>query len=297
MLRMIDQFLPLMKEKGWDVTAPNVVQTLSEEQLIEMLPDFDGWIAGDDPANRRVLSAGVSGRLRALVKWGVGVDNVDFKACQDLNLKVSNTPKMFGHEVADVAIGLLLMVTRRLHIVDQGVRRGQWLKPSGESLVDKEGLVVGFGDIGQQTAHRLAALGMRVRVVDPIADPKAATYPVTTWEEGRRMADVIVMTCPLNDQTRHMVDRTAFQEMKRGCYFVNVSRGPVVDETALIEALQSKQLAGAGLDVFEVEPLPENSELISMENVALGSHNGSNSRDGVIRATHRAIELMEGLLK
>ncbi|MCR5876723.1 hypothetical protein LRS10_22730 [Phenylobacterium sp. J426] len=112
MLRMIDEFRPVFADRGAELVAPEVVQTLTEEQLIELLPTFDGWISGDDPATERVLTAGVAGRLRGLVKWGVGVDNVDFEACRKLGLQVAHTPGVFGREVADIAMGYVIGLAR-----------------------------------------------------------------------------------------------------------------------------------------------------------------------------------------
>ena len=137
MLRMMDRLGDRFDRLGLRATTPDVVQTLSVEELVELVPRHDGWIIGDDPATRRVFEAGKAGRLRAAVKWGIGVDNVDLQACADLGLPISNTPNMFGGEVADVAMGYVIALARHTFEIDRGVRQGGWPKPAGISLAGK----------------------------------------------------------------------------------------------------------------------------------------------------------------
>ena len=137
MLGMIDSFKPLFEGHGWQVTAPKVVQTLSVAELTELVPQHDGWIIGDDPATRAVFEAGKFGHLKAAVKWGIGIDNVDVSACEDLEIPITNTPNMFGAEVADIAMGYVIALARETFQIDDGVRQGQWPKPRGISLSGK----------------------------------------------------------------------------------------------------------------------------------------------------------------
>src|SRR3546814_4139253 len=126
--------------------------------MVDLLPQYEGWIIGDDPATRRVVEAGKAGRLKAAVKWGIGVDNVDFAACKDLDIPTVNTPHMFGREVAAVAVGYVIGLARQLPNIDRGIRELEWPKPAGMILAGKRVALVGFGDIGRLTATRLAAL-------------------------------------------------------------------------------------------------------------------------------------------
>ena len=162
MLRMIDSFRPLFEQYGVEISTPNVVQTLSVEELKELVPQHDGWIIGDDPATREVFEAGKVGQLKAAVKWGIGVDNVDFAACKDLGIPIINTPNMFGGEVADIAVGYVIALARETFEIDRGVRAGQWPKPRGISLSGKTVALVGYGDIGKNTARRLLAADMHI---------------------------------------------------------------------------------------------------------------------------------------
>ncbi|MCF3638476.1 phosphoglycerate dehydrogenase [Rhizobium sp. TRM95111] len=296
MLGQIGRFMDYAAERGLRLHPAKVTQILSEDELRALLPGYDGWIIGDDPATRSVFEAGKAGRLRAAVKWGIGVDNVDFVACKDLGIPIINTPMMFGTEVADVATAFVISLARELFYIDRGVRAGQWLKPAGISLLGRRVGVVGLGDIGRNTVTRLQALGMKVIAYDPGVEGDAgiAGLERAVWPNGVEDVDFLVFTCSLNKHNHHMLDAGVLARCKAGIRIVNVARGPLIDEAALIAALQSGHVYSAALDVFEVEPLPEGSPLREMERCILGTHNGSNSIDAVIRASHTAIDRLAG---
>ena len=298
MLRMIDSFRPLFESKGIELSAPNVVQTLSVEELKVLVPQHDGWIIGDDPATRDVFIAGKAGRLKAAVKWGIGVDNVDFSACKDLDIPIINTPNMFGGEVADVAVGYVIGLARQTYFIDRGVRAGQWPKPAGVSLSGKTVALLGFGDIGRNVAKRLLACGMSIQAYDPYYSEHEGLEDVKsmTWPQGVESADFIVITCALTASSRHMLNEETLSMAKDGVRVVNVARGPVVDENALIQALASGKVHSAALDVFEVEPVPMASPLREHPLCILGSHNASNTRDAVIRTSEIAVAKLFGFL-
>lgn len=294
MLGQFDRFVDFAADRGLRLHQAQTTQILSEEELKVLLPDYDGWIIGDDPATRSVFEAGQAGRLTAAVKWGIGVDNVDFEACQDLGIPIINTPQMFGTEVADVGLAYVIGLARELFSIDRGVRAGGWPKPAGISLVGRHAGVVGMGDIGRNMITRLQALGMRVTAYDPGIEGDAGIADLyrAPWPEAVEDLDVLVFTCALNRQNFHMLDATVLKRVRPGIRIVNVARGPLIDETALIEALQDGRVHSAALDVFEVEPLPIESPLRGMDRCIFGSHNGSNSVDAVIRASHQAISRM-----
>jgi D-3-phosphoglycerate dehydrogenase len=294
MLGLIDEFRHLFSEKGIDIYCPPVKQTLSVEELKELLPQFDGWIIGDDPANAEVFKAGRQGKLKAAVKWGVGVDNVDFKAAKELGIPITNTPRMFGGEVADVAVGCIIGLARQTFWIDREVRKGNWIKPSGISLAGKTVALVGFGDIGRNTAKRLLAFDLNVIAYDPYFQPQDDLIKVESsiWPERVEEADFIVLTCALTSDNYHLLNADVFAKVKPAVKIVNVARGPLIDESALIDALSSGKVHSAALDVFEVEPLPLDSPLRSFEQCIFGSHNGSNTVDAVHRASQQAIALL-----
>jgi D-3-phosphoglycerate dehydrogenase len=299
MLGLIDEFVDDFSSRGLVCVPAKVTQVKSVAELIEEVPLYDAWIIGDDPATREVVAAGVKGKLKAAVKWGVGVDNVDFTAFRDHGVPVENTPGVFGGEVADVALTYALGLARETYRIDREIRLANgWPKPAGISIAGRTVALVGFGDIGRQTAKRLIACGAKIIAYDPMFKP-ADGVPVesATWPARVEEADFIIFTCPLNAHTKHMFNAALIGRLKKGVRVVNVSRGPVIEEAALIAALQSGVVHSAALDVFEVEPLPASSPLRAFDRCIFGSHNGSNSVDAVRRVSRLAIEKIERLLK
>jgi len=295
MIGQLHRFKPSFHAKGVEVIVPqNFVQQLSEEELIQILPDFEGWIIGDDPVTRRVLEAGKRGKLRGAVRWGIGVDNVDLQAVKDLNIPFSNTPYMFGGEVADLAVAYVIALARYTHLIDREVKAGHWAKPAGISLAGKTVALIGFGDIGKNIAKRLAAMDMVLNIYDPYAKDKERydNYNFFNFPEKLEEADFVVLACALTPENKHLINVDSLANMKDEVRVVNVSRGGLIDEKALVEALKSKKVHSAALDVFEVEPLPMDSPLRQFDNIIFGSHNGSNTIDGVIRASRKAMSLV-----
>lgn len=298
MLHEIDQFRQIFLDRGLELTVPDVVQTLSESQLIDLVPAHDGWIIGDDPATRRVLEHSKAGNLRAAVKWGIGMDNIDVGACQDLEILFSNTPNMFGPEVADLALGYVIALARQTFDIDRAVRLGEWPKLQGVSLEGKIAGIIGFGDIGHHLAPRLQAIGMEVVAYDPMVSPQNAPdgVGIKVWPGGLAELDFVIVTCALTDSSRHIIDDCALAAMKPGVRIVNVSRGGVIHEEALTAALQRSHVFSAALDVFECEPLPMDSSLRRHPSCIFGSHNASNTKEAVTRTSQIAIEKLLGFL-
>ena len=298
MLRGLDEFRPRFERHAIELETPEVVQTLTEGELLGLVPACDGWIIGDDPVTRRVLAAGKAGRLRAAVKWGIGVDNVDQTAVRELGIPFANTPEMFGNEVADLAMAYVTALARHIVAIDRGVRAGDWPKPAGISLAGRTVALVGCGDIGSQTARRLTAAGMRVVAYDPVLGDRQPPdgIEVAVWPARVEEADFIVLTCALTAANRHMLNESVLARARRGVRVVNVARGPLIDEAALVSALRSGQVSAAALDVFEEEPPAAGSPLRELDHCILGSHNGSNTVDAVRRASNRAIDLLFGFL-
>lgn len=293
MLGLIDEFRPLFENRGVDLYAAPVIQTMSEDELIAVLPDFDGWIIGDDPASRRVLQAGVNGKLRAIVKWGVGVDNVDFEAASEFGLKAVNTPGVFGREVADLAMNYVGGLARETFHIDREIRlNNAWPKPSGISLAEKVVGLAGFGDIGRNVAKRLVAADMTVKVYDPFYKQAEGlpAFDNPAWPDGVGDCDFLVFTTPLNPSTFHMFNSDVLSKVKPGVRIVNVGRGPVVQEAALIAGLENGIIHSVALDVFETEPLGPSNALRGYPLNIFGSHNASNTRDAVRRVSHLAID-------
>ncbi len=275
----------------YELVCPDVVQTLSEDKLIELLKDCNGWIAGDDPVTQKVLSK--SKHLEIVIKWGVGTDNIDFNAAKQNNIFVKNTPNMFGNEVADVALGYLILISRRLHLIDQSIRSGEWKKIQGNSLFGKTAGIVGLGDIGSCLAKRLSIVGLNLYGWDPIVTEKPNVRVNGNWPEGIGECDYLFFTCPLNETTMNIFSEKELQLCKEGISIINVSRGKIINENVVIRGLSTKKINFFASDVFEDEPLNFNSEFIKSSNTILGSHNASNTLESVLRTNEKCFKFLE----
>ena len=290
----LPRHLDRLRSAGYDVVAPPLVgQQFTADELVSHMDDVVGVIAGDDELSRRFFEG--SPDLQVLIRWGIGMDSVDHQAAAERQVVVRNTPGVFGGEVADSALAYMLLLARRHHEIDHAVRSGAWPKVEGISLAESVLGLVGLGDIGRGVAQRAAGFGMEVRAYDPFVRPEQVPPGVTVEPDLHALlaaSRFVVLTCPLTPETHHLLNADALGSMRPDAYLVNVARGPVVDEAALVDALQHGRIAGAGLDVFETEPLPDDSPLRTLEHVVLGAHNGSNTREGVARASARAVDIL-----
>jgi D-3-phosphoglycerate dehydrogenase len=297
-LDAIDDYADLLGSYGIAHDVADVDQQLDEGELLELLPDYDGILAGDDELTARVIEA--SPRLSVIAKWGIGTDGIDFDAAEEHGVRVFNTPGAFADEVADTVVGYAVMLTRELHHVDREVREGNWYCPRGVSLAGRTFGIVGVGSIGSAVARRAAALGTDVlgHDVRPIPEElrtETGIEPVEREELFER-SDVVSLNCALNDETAGMVDTDALDLIGPEGYLINTSRGELVVEADLIAALEEDRIAGAALDVFETEPLTEESPLTEMDHTILGSHNAQNTEEAVSRVHDRTVaNLVEGL--
>jgi D-3-phosphoglycerate dehydrogenase len=296
MQRSLPDYAARLESAGYSVVAPPLVgQHFRQEQLIDLLPGAVGAILGDDQVTARVLDA--ASDLRVLVKWGIGLDGIDLAAAKARGVTVVNTPGVFSDEVADCALAYLLLLARSHLRIDAEVRQGEWPKHEGTTLAGQMIGIVGLGSIGSAVARRAAAFGMTVVGHDPFIS-RTPTHVAAVLElpDLLRRCRVVVLACPLTEETRHLIDAQALSYMRTDAWLVNVARGALVDEPALIRALRQQRLAGAGLDVYETEPLPADSPLRTLRNVILGSHNASNTREGVKRASDLAVTRLLDLL-
>lgn len=299
MIGCLKDFSKEFDRLGWSVLAPEVMQTMSEDELVELVPKFDGWIIGDDPVTGKVLSSGMAGDLKAAVRWGVGTDNIDEAACGRLGFSIPNTPHMFGDEVADIAMCYVIGLARQVFRIDRGVRSGDWPKPAGLSLRGKTAALIGYGDIGKNTASRLLCSGLKVLAYDPNVSALDLPAGVThcAWPNRLSEADFVVITCALNEATHHLINEDSISVMRDGVRIVNVSRGPIIDERALVRAQKSGKINSIALDVFETEPVEANSELLMYDSNIFGSHNASNTVDAVWRTSMLACEKLNDRLQ
>ena len=296
LLRHIDRYKPRFEAAGVDLVLPEAVgQQFSAQEMLDLIRGVDTCILGDDFIDRAVLETGKEEGLKAIVKWGIGTDSIDKESARELGIPVRNTPGTFGEEVADAAFSLILLLARGYHKMHASVAGGGWLKIQGRSLAGKTLGVVGLGSIGRAVGRRGTAFGMSVVGSDRVDMPLEVLSPngiaQKSFEEVLIISDYLVLACTLTAENRHLIDAGTLAKMKPGANLVNVARGPLVKESDLAEALKSGHIGAAGLDVFEVEPLPGNSPLRGLDNVVFGTHNGSNTREGVERVNEITVAM------
>jgi phosphoglycerate dehydrogenase-like enzyme len=280
MIPLLPRFRPVLESSGLHLIVPEVHERLGETELLSYAGQFDGTICGDDQYTTQVLEA-CAPRLKVISKWGTGIDSINQQTAEKLGIQVCNTPNAFTQAVADTVLGYILTFTRRLPWMDRAIKSGEWAKIPGRSLSECSLGVVGVGKIGKAIIRRARAFGMTllgndIIPIDPVFLSKNHVE-MTTLEDLVKRADFVSLNCDLNHTSFHLINAAILANTKPSAIMINTSRGPVIDEPALVLALQAGQLAGAALDVFEVEPLPKDSPLIKMENVMLGSHNANSS--------------------
>lgn len=271
-----------------------LAQAHSEDEVIEAAQGADALLVQYAPITRRVLEALPS--VRAIGRYGVGVDTLDLVAATDLGVAVSNVPDYGTEDVSDHAVALAVSLSRGVVELDRNLRAGITslapVKPLHRLSTRTFG-VIGLGRIGAATARKARALGFSVHGYDPMREPGTTTedgIAVRTQEEVLAGSDVISIHVPLTEQTHHLISTEALARMRPGSMLVNTSRGGVVDTAAVVEALQSGHLRGAGLDVFETEPLPQDSPLRDCPTAVLTPHASWYSEESETELKRRVIE-------
>ncbi len=280
MLPVLDRFQPVFAHFGLEVIPAQVVERLSEEDLLAYAGQFDGALCGDDAFTRRVQEA-CRPRLKIISKWGTGIDSIDQAAARELGIRIGNTPNAFTLPVADTVLGYLLAFARQGPWMDRAIKAGRWEKLPSRALSECTLGVIGVGNIGKAVIRRARAFGMPVLGTDIVEiDPVfLAEFKVemVALEELLDRSDFVSLSCDLNPTSHHLINPRTLAQMKPSAVLINTARGPVVDEPALVAALESGALGGAALDVFEHEPLPADSPLQQMDNVMLAAHNANSS--------------------
>lgn len=299
MISFLDRFKPVFDKYGIDLIVPEVEERMEENDLLKYAGQFDGAICGDDRYTARVLDA-CAPRLKVVSKWGTGVDSIDSVSCARLGIMLGRTPNAFTTPVADTVLGYMLTFARRGPWMDAAMKRGEWEKIPGKALSECTLGIIGLGNVGKAVARRARVFGMQVFGVDIIEIDH-----VFISESGIQMTDLnfllsnsdfISVNCDLNPTSHHLINADTLAKMRSNAVLINTARGPIVHESALVSALQNKQIAGAALDVFEFEPLPKDSPLLKMDNVMLAPHNSNSSPTAWERIHWNTIKnLLDGL--
>lgn len=296
-LRKLQRYRPILADAGCEAVFPPVARQLQEHEILAALAGADAVLAGSEPYTPRVLEA--NPQLRAICRIGVGYDAVNVAAASERGVLVTISPGN-SEAVAEHAFGLMLMLVKELKSQDQQMRTGIWPRHSTQPLRGKTIGIVGLGRIGKQVADRASAFRMPVMAAEPLPDREFISkhgIRLVPHETLFGEADIVSLHLPLWPDTHRLIDRRLMSLMKPTAYFINTARGGVVNQDDLLEALANRRIAGAGLDVFESEPLGDHP-LTKLDNVILTAHTaGVDTRaceDMACLAAQTAVDVLRG---
>lgn len=245
---------------------------MNEEQISGMLDeDVIAMIAGTEPLTESVLKSAKS--LKIIVRCGIGLDNVDLLAAKNLGIQVFNTPDAPTRSVAELTLAHILSILRKVSVSDRMIRAGNWKPLMGSLLFEKTVGIIGYGRIGKMVSKLLLGFGAKLLVYDIFQSQNTDDIQFVSKDRILQESDIITLHIPYTSENHHFIDRNAFSNIKKGAIIINVSRGGLIDDNVLYDAILENKIAGAALDCFEVEPY--NGPLINCENVQLTAHMGS----------------------
>ena len=267
---VIEDYRYIFDEHQIEIIMPSVKERISDEELLKYIKDVDGILCGNDRITERVLAE--AKKLKVISKWGTGIDAIDKDAALKRGIPVKNTLNAFTDPVADTVLGLMLCFARNTIDLNEKMKQGIWSKQLGHALNEFTIGVIGIGNIGKAVIKRAKVFGMKVLANDIKEIPG---YDLVSLERLLKESDFVSINCDLNPTSRYLINKERLALMKPTAYLINAARGPIVKEVDLIEALKNKGIAGAGLDVFEDEPLSNDNPLKKMSNVILSPHNAN----------------------
>ncbi|HEY2081370.1 MAG TPA: phosphoglycerate dehydrogenase [Verrucomicrobiae bacterium] len=293
-----EQALALLQKSGCEIIFPPKFGPLKADALIHALPGMDAVLASLDEYSAPVLSSGAAGKLKIIARWGVGYDSVDVAAATQNGIVVTYTPGLLDDSVADYTFALMLSLARRTHEAQAAMQRGEWKNYWGDDVAGKTLGIVGLGRIGKAVARRAIGFNMRVLAHTAHPSPENDGIEFVSLEKLLAESDFVSLHAALTPSTRGMIGEAQLRQMKRSAYLINTARGALVDEAALVQALQENRIAGAALDVFATEPLPAESALRTAPNLLLSPHQSSYARGTGERvslaAAQTIVDLMNG---
>ncbi len=273
--------IALLHEAGYELVFNPFQRPLTKDEIIPLIRDADGIIVGLDDIDQEVLQH--TRKLKVISKYGAGVNNIDLTSATERGIVVTNTPGVNNSAVAELALGLMLDVARHVSDSDRQIRRGEWGRYMGFELEGKTLGIIGTGQIGRQVASKAREFEMSIIAHDIAPDYSWANKIGVSYvalPELLKNADIISLHLPLTENTYHLIGENELAQFKPTAILINTSRGEMVDEKALYVALREKRLYGAGLDVYEDEPLKD-SLLKTLDNIVLTSHIGAHTQEAV----------------
>jgi len=280
--RMDPRLRRRLEEQCGEVIYNETGKLLAASQVKELLPGVDGYIAGVDAITSEALQA--ADRLKVIARYGVGVDKVDLDAARRRGIVVTNTPGANSASVAELTIGLMLSLLRNIPNATAATRAASWPRMNGLAIRKKTVGVIGLGAVGRCVAERLAPFECTLLGFDPYAaksTEESTGITMTSLENLLARSDVVTLHVPSTVETRGIANDRFFDAMKKGAYLVNTARGELIEEAALLRAIDTGRLAGAALDVFEQEPLPAESPLLRSEKIIATPHMAAHTDDAV----------------
>jgi D-3-phosphoglycerate dehydrogenase len=293
-----DKPFKMLTERDYKIKRNNTGRPYKKEEMLKLIKDVDGIIIGIDELSAEIIEE--ANELKVISKYGIGLDNIDINMATNKKIVVTNTPTANVDAVADLTFGLILSLARRVPEADRKTKGAKWGKIIGKSVWEKTIGIIGLGKIGRQVVKRAKGFEMNILVFDIVKDKKfAQKYGIkyVDLEKLLRKSDYITIHIPLNDATRNMISYEELEKMKKDAFLINTSRGGIVDEKALYDALRDNKLRGAALDVYNNEPLRE-SPLKELDNVIMTPHIGAYTEEAIenmsIQAAQNLIDVLEG---
>ena len=287
--------IELLKSQDYDFVLNNLGRKLAEEEIKNIISDYDGILAGTEMYSKSVLTKATN--LKVISRIGVGMDNINLEAAEKKGIKTYKTTTTPAPAVAELVLGMMIDVSRHISKSNQLLKIGTWEKQMGSLLQGKRLGIIGLGTIGKELVRLASGFRFKVLAYDKQEDELFAKENDVTYCSLETLlieSDIVSIHLNLTDQTKHLIDKEKFKLMKPDAILINSSRGEIIDETALYEALKTKQLIGAGLDVFEKEPYT--GPLTSLGNVVLTPHIGAYAKEIRIKMEMEAAEnLIRGL--
>lgn len=270
----------LLEENGVEVIENPYGRPMTRDELLTVVGDIDGVVVGVDTWNEEIFAH--APMLRAMARFGVGVDNIDLAAAKAYGIQVTNAKGMNSNPVAELTVGLILSTLRNVPAFNASIREGKWDRFMGRDLAGMTVGLLGFGDIAQRVAKKLSGFDVSICAYDLYPNLEKArelNVEMVSMEEALHRADVVCMHLPSLPATHHIMDAQTFGMMKDGSYFINTARGALVDETALAQALRSGKLTAAAIDVFDQEPVRRDNPLFALPNLFATPHTAAETYD------------------
>jgi D-3-phosphoglycerate dehydrogenase len=286
-----------LKEITQDIVYNTTGKPLAEDDLIEMLKDCDGYIAGLDFITKKVMDK--CPKLKVISRYGAGYDRVDIAAAKEKGIIVTNTPGVNAEAVGELAFGLMQSIARNIPYLNNQTKDGEWTRSTGIELKGKTIGILGLGAIGRVVARCAKGYDMNLIAYDPYINSaycKKNNIGVGTFDEVISQSNFISLHIPLNEQTKHIINKENIAKMKAGVIIINTSRGGIVDENAAYQALKSKKIGGLGLDAFEEEP-PEKSPLFGLDNVVVTPHTGAHTKEATDNMAYLSVKNLIDIVK